>query len=321
MTQPKLTTPVSVKKPGNLVLLSPGDQISSMGSCFAEHLTNDLKTQFWPVLGNPTGITYNPLSIAQSLQLTLDQTPIEPNNLFYHNELWSHFDFHGDYSHPSAEGSCNAMNSSLFNFNTQLLNSKLLIISLGTAFGYFFKGIITNNCHKLNNSLFERRLITIDEGTSALTSALSQLLARNLDIHIVFTVSPVRHLRDKPSENSLSKATLRHICHNLTNTFNQQSSYFPSFEIMMDELRDYRFYDASLTHPNELAISIILDRFIEAYFNSHSGNYFREVTALLKSVSHKPRNPKSLAFTRFQESMQQKIANLKQRYPELHIFI
>ncbi|MGL1934742.1 MAG: GSCFA domain-containing protein [Fibrobacterales bacterium] len=321
MTQPKLTTPVSVQKPRNFTPLAPGGPITSIGSCFAEHLTTTLKQQFWPILSNPTGTTYNPLSIAQSLQLTLNQNPIEPNALFFHNELWSHFDFHSDFSHPSAEGSCNAMNSALLNFHKQLFDSKLLIISLGTAFGHFFKGAITNNCHKLNSTLFERRAISIDEGSDALTAVLTQLFTQRPELHIVFTVSPVRHLRDCPTENSLSKATLRHICHNLTERFNQQSSYFPSYEIMMDELRDYRFYDTSLTHPNETAIAIILNRFIETYFDSKSCDYFHDVTALLKSVNHKPRNPKSLSFNQFQESMQQKIANLKQRYPELHIFI
>ncbi len=298
-----------------------GSPLITIGSCFSDNLSEYLKKRFWPVTNNPCGISYNPLSISSTLDLLAKTSILEQKDLFFHNDLWSSFKFHGTFSHTNPDASLDAMNNSIANARDQLQKTKYILISFGTAFGYFFKGGITNNCHKLSSSLFERRLITIDESVQSLQSSLNALTKKHPDIKVFVTVSPVRHLRDNSPENSLSKATLRCLCNELVTNNSGVVEYFPSYEIMMDELRDYRFYASDLVHPNETAVSIIMNRFTETHMSAESQLYFAEVEKLLKSIDHRPQNIHGTAFMEFQESMKTKITEFKKKYPQLHIYI
>ncbi len=298
-----------------------GSPLLTIGSCFSDNLSGYLKKRFWPVTNNPSGISYNPLSISSTLDVLTKTSILEQKDLFFHNELWSSFMFHGSFSHTNPDASLDAMNNSIANARDQLQKTKYLLISFGTAFGYFFKEEITNNCHKLSYNLFERRLITIDESVKSLQSSLNVIIEQQPDIKVFLTVSPVRHLRDNSPENSLSKATLRCLCNELVAHNPDTVEYFPSYEIMMDELRDYRFYAPDLLHPNETAVSIIMNRFIETYMSNESQLYFNEVEKLLKDIDHRPQNPHGSAFIGFQDSMKTKISEFKKKYPQLHIYI
>ena len=309
MSRIHYTTPLNL--PPSPVKIGFGNSILSLGSCFSTNLASKLQALQWPVLNNPFGTTYNPLSIASNLNRLFQLQTAKEEELVLHQEVYSHFGFHSDYSSVDAQEALQRINTSIKEASSFLTSTKVLCITFGTAFAYFHSGNVVNNCHKLPQKDFERRLLNMEE----MMKAWHLLLEMIKDKTIIFSLSPVRHLRDNAVENSLSKSMLRCFIHELTESFDN-ILYFPAFEYMMDELRDYRFYDTDLVHPNNEAVDYILSQFMENYFDEKSNQYFSDVMPVLKDLAHRPRHLTS-SHEKFKISLDKKIHELKKKYPEI----
>ncbi|MDP5120068.1 MAG: GSCFA domain-containing protein, partial [Spirosomaceae bacterium] len=249
----KFRTEIEPVNPGFEINLHDG--IMTVGSCFSEIIGNKLSENKLNCLSNPFGTVFNPLSIFKLLHQSLSKQPLD-QDLFTENndDYWNHFDFHSKFSADSRQNLEHEL-SSIYDSVFQVLSSaKVLIITLGTANVYELKSNnqVVANCHKQPQKLFNRRLLTLKEIQDDFQQFYDLLQVANNKIKIILTVSPVRHTRDGLNNNSVSKSILRTACH-LIQQDNADVGYFPSYEIMMDDLRDYRFYKSDLIHPNEMA--------------------------------------------------------------------
>jgi len=234
------------------------DKILMLGSCFSDEIGEQMAQRYLHVTCNPFGTLYNPLSIAQAINL---QSPISNLQLVYHEGLWHSMAHHGSFSRADKSEAENVIRASIETMQKALHEASVVIVTFGTAWVYEKDGKIVGNCHKLPESCFTRRRLTVEE----IVEAWKPILAQYPDKHWLFTVSPIRHIRDGLHENQLSKATL-------LQAVEQLGDYFPSYEIMLDELRDYRFYADDLVHPSSLAVNYIWERFVDTFCTNPTKN-------------------------------------------------
>ena len=247
------------------------DRILMLGSCFSDSIGQIMTEHYLPVTCNPFGTLYNPLSIAHAinyqLPMTNDQLP-----LVSHDGLWHSMAHHGAFSRASREEAEAAVRASVESMQKAFQEATVIIVTFGTAWVYEMDGRVVGNCHKLPENCFTRRRLSVDE----IVETWRPLLAQYPDKHWLFTVSPIRHIRDGLHENQLSKATLLQAVEKLSTEYRIQNtyriSYFPSYEIMLDELRDYRFYADDLVHPSSMAVNYIWERFVDAYCTPQTKN-------------------------------------------------
>lgn len=259
----KLQTTVDIKP--SAWKIGYDDKILLVGSCFADSIGQMMAQRGLQVTCNPFGTLYNPLSIAQALNL---QSPI--SNLQFHEGLWHSMDHHGSFSRPTEEETRAAVTESIATMQRALNEASVVIVTFGTAWVYEMDGNVVANCHKLPADRFTRRRLSVDE----IVKTWMSIIARYPDKHWIFTVSPIRHIKDGLHENQLSKATLLQAIEQLTIPFRdgQEVGYFPAFEIMLDELRDYRFYADDLVHPSNMAVEYIWNRFVETFCTPQTCN-------------------------------------------------
>lgn len=240
------------------------DNILLLGSCFADSIGQIMAEHYLNVTCNPFGTLYNPLSIAQALQMT------EVLPLIEHDGLWHSMAHHGSFSRASRDEAEQAVKASIETMQAALQQASVVIVTFGTAWVYEMSGEIVGNCHKLPESSFTRRRLSVEE----IVAAWQTILERYPNKHWLFTVSPIRHIRDGLHENQLSKATLLQAVEQIVNGkwTNGKSHYFPSYEIMLDELRDYRFYADDLVHPSSLAVRYIWERFADTFCTPQTKN-------------------------------------------------
>lgn len=259
----QLSTPVTIAPQG--VTLDHGTRLLTVGSCFADEMGVRLQRSGFDVLANPFGTLYNPLSIAANLQMALDDKPMPEELLVQHDGLWHSWMHHSRFSSPDRAECLSRCDASIHETHRRLMEKPLwLIVTFGTAWVYYHEGHVVANCHKLPANQFERHRLTVDGIVAAWQPLIDTFQA--LGIQTFFTVSPIRHLADGAHGNQLSKSTLLLAVDQLL-TLNSQLStlhYFPSYEILLDELRDYRFYARDLCHPSDLAADIIYERFQQA---------------------------------------------------------
>ena len=261
---PSLTTPVAIEPlPFRLEV---GDGIVSLGSCFADELAERLSDGGMRAEQNPFGTLYNPASVASALERLVDDREITADDLVQHEGLWHSWHHHGSFSRSTGEGCLEACNSRIHQAHRALKDARLLVITFGTAWVFEHEGRVVANCHKLPQQYFTRRCMTEEEIVSLWKPLLEKLITYHSSLNILFTVSPIRHLADGAHGNQLSKATLLLAVNQLVSLFASRFSfsYFPSYEIVLDELRDYRFYGPDMTHPTSLAADIVFDRFCQA---------------------------------------------------------
>lgn len=260
-----------------------------IGSCFSEYLSSHFDQACLSITDNPYGITYNPLIVAYHIDKIINASPPLESEVFLNNNLFCHFDYHGSFSKTDQLEAFDLMTQSHKNAVIQLKKADTLIITLGTAFVFEEKNNhqVVNNCHKLPNDRFKRKLLTIYQIQNALSGAFDKLISNNKDLQIILTVSPIRHLRDGLIANSRSKSQLIAACHNLKDKY-PSVSYFPSYEILVDELRDYRFYKSDLIHPSDSAISFVIQKFIDFAFDDESKEFFKDTSKLTKAINHRP---------------------------------
>lgn len=286
-------TEIDLKKFTNNI--SYKNKILIIGSCFSENIGKKFIDNKFTTIVNPFGILYNPISISNSLGMIIEKKTFSEENIFYHNEQWHSFYHHGKFSKSSKEEVLNLINNSICESNKFINELDYLIITFGSSYVYRHKetNIIVSNCHKLPENRFDQYMLNIEEMENKWIDLINNLKEKNKDIKIIFTVSPIRYLKYGFASNSLSKSNLLVLVNKLKEKFSF-IDYFPSYEIMMDDLRDYRFYEKDMIHPNETAIEYIWDKFTHSYIEKNSIEIMNEILKLKKSLLHRSRNPKSI---------------------------
>lgn len=302
----KTTFPVKKAK----ISLNHQHNLWFIGSCFSEHISQRLKNRKFQVESNPFGILYNPISIFQLLENILAEKTYQKADLIQHNSIWSCFDFHSDMSAENSQQLLDKVNASIIKQKQLLTTTHRLFISLGTAWVYTFEEKIVANCHKIPSTQFQKKLLSIDEIVKAFNILLEKLKANNPKLEIIFTISPVRHLRDGFIENNQSKATL-HLAVKKIVAQHTSVHYFPAYELLIDDLRDYRFFDTDMLHPNTLAIKYISEVFDAMYFNENTKNLVKKIDKLNQALQHKVKFPESENYRKFQEKIQSQIKELE----------
>ena len=291
-------------------------KIMLLGSCFATNIGNKFEYFKFQTTINPFGIVFNPVSLAKIIVRSVQKEYYTENDIFFHNDLWHCFEVHSELSHPDKNTFLNSLNELIDTTHQQIKAASHLFITLGTSWVY--RNIATNeivaNCHKVAQKEFEKELLTIKTIEQQIETILSALSVVNLNCKLIFTVSPVRHIKDGFAENTLSKAHLitaiqRKIIHHPT-----RLNYFPAYEIMMDELRDYRFYASDMLHPNETAINYIWEQFKLVWIAENTTDIMNEIETIQKGLAHQPFNSNSLQHQAFLENLKQKMAALKKNY-------
>lgn len=270
----------------------------------------------FPVDNNPFGIVYNPLSVKLVLNRLMENRSYNKQELFHFEGIWSSFDHHSRFSEIDA-AVCLAKINDRVDLSSQFLSkTAFLFITFGTSYVYSRKanGTVVANCHKLPAAEFVRKRLTVEEIVSEYRILLEQLFKANPNLNIIFTVSPVRHWKDGAHENQLSKAILLLAIDQIVKDF-PQTAYFPSYEIVMDDLRDYRFYEEDMLHPNKVAINYIWNRFKEVFMDADTLNLMKEVEKVILACSHRPFNPQSEQYQAFAKQMLNKIKLLQDQYP------
>lgn len=313
------TTPVSIPAPA--FTFSYADPIQTFGSCFAENLGARLAENRFDVDRNPFGILYNPASVARTLRRLIAPEPYEATELHRYADLTHSFDHHGSFSSPSTAETAKQINDRLLFSAARLRKSSRLIVTFGTAYVYRLKstGQVVANCHKMPDKFFERELLKTEEIVTEWKELLPQLWTLNPAVKILFTVSPIRHVKDGLHANQLSKATLLLAVDRLVADFPDRLAYFPAYEIMLDELRDYRFYAEDMLHPSPQALAYIWNRFAETYLEKDTQKVLNEWQEIRKALNHRSLYPDSRSNQRFLEQTLLKIERFKEKMPSFDL--
>jgi hypothetical protein len=277
-----------VDAPESPARIAHSDRILCLGSCFAEDIGEKLKAFRFNACVNPAGALFNPSSIAACLGRLGEARPYTEDELFHDDGLWHSWDHHSRFSSAIKEEGLNAINRQFIAGTESLKNLDVLILTFGTAFVYRLKetGKVVANCHKQPQNMFDRELVSIKDIADEWIMLLKDIFQHHPKARCIATISPVRHLRDDPHENLVSKSTLACAVHELEKAF-PRLYYFPAYEIMMDELRDYRFYEKDMAHPNELAIDYIWERFVGACVEKMSREFIKDYEAVKNAMGHK----------------------------------
>lgn len=303
------TTKVPISKSNNPIDYS--SEILSLGSCFAENMSEKFSYFKFQHQVNPFGIIFNPVSIENLLSRVVNKQKFTEDDIFYHNDLWHCFEVHSELSNPDKEDFLHSLNQVLEDTNTQISKSTHLIITYGTSWVYRNKASkkIVANCHKVPQSQFDKEILSVEIIEKSIQNSIDLIQKINPNYHFIFTVSPVRHIKDGFVENQRSKAHLITAIHNIHNI-----NYFPSYEIMMDELRDYRFYAEDMLHPSQIAIDYIWERFFKNYISEENHATMEEVGSIQRALTHRPFNPTSDSHQQFLNNLNDKIIKLQKQF-------
>lgn len=296
-------------------LIDHSSNLLLLGSCFTENIGSKLGYFKFNSTVNPFGILFHPNAIETFLTNCINEKEYAEVDIFLHNERWHCFEAHSDLSASTKEELLNSLNSNIQTVKNQLNNSTHLIITLGTAWVYrhIESDTIVANCHKISQKKFLKELLTVDELTACLENINALVKSINSKIDIIYTVSPVRHLKDGFTENSLSKAHLLSAIHSVVEP-RQNLHYFPSYEIMLDDLRDYRFYKSDMIHPNQTAIDYIWEQFKSTWITESSDKLMLEINVVQKGLAHKPFNELSEQHQEFLKKLHLKKEQLQTQH-------
>jgi len=309
----KLQTKISLKP--EQIRIDYDSSILLLGSCFAENIGEKLDYFKFKSLQNPFGILFHPMAIENLVSRSVDENEYSEEDVFFHNERWHCFDSHSDVSDASKEKLLQKLNQGLAKTYQQIHKSTHIIITLGTAWVYrkSKSDAIVANCHKVAQKEFSKELLSVAAIEKSLKNIIGMIRSLNEKTQVILTVSPVRHLKDGFVQNQRSKA---HLITAIHETIGQGNAlYFPSYEIMMDELRDYRFYESDMIHPNQLAIDYIWERSKTVWIAEESFSIMEKVAEVQKGLKHRPFNPDSEQHHKFTQSLDKKIMYLKKKYP------
>lgn len=290
-----------------------------MGSCFSDNIGLELSRLRFPVSVNPFGVIYNPLSIANSLRTIIKNKTVLDSDLVYDCGLWHAMQFHGSFSDIEKLNVITKANDAIQKAHLFLKNADVLMITFGTAWVYNYKksSEIVANCHKIKSKEFDRFRLNVDQIVDDWMPLLAELRVFNPMLQLVFTVSPVRHMKDGAHGNQISKAALLLAIDKLLEKLDNpiDYSYFPSYEIVNDELRDYRFYAADMIHLNETAVHFLFEKFKHCFFSNETRKVLTEVSAIAKAAEHRMLTNNPSEKLKFKLSMLNKIEKMNQMYP------
>ncbi|MFN7327416.1 MAG: GSCFA domain-containing protein [Chitinophagales bacterium] len=289
-------------------------QLLLVGSCFTKHIGTYLNRCQFSVLVNPYGICYNPFSIASAAKAQ----PLNEFDFFENEGIWRHWDLHSEFAHQdlnSAKATAHQLHQNASRF---LNKTDVLILTLGTAevFHLANQNRIVANCHKMPAKHFDRKRLSVSETTDILRSSFQELREKRPNLNIILTVSPVRHLRMGAIENQRSKSVLLLACEELSNSL-PNTYYFPAYELIMDDLRDYRFYEKDLIHPSDLAVEYVQTCFAQTFFQKETIALITQIEKIRQALEHRPFNPNTSQHLAFLEKVQTKISALEADYPEI----
>lgn len=295
------------------------DKLLFLGSCFAQNIGAQLLQYKFNAVVNPFGILFHPQVIARTLLRAVNGEKYSNIDVFEHNEIWQSYCGHSLLNGMNAQEVVDNFNTAQQQLITAISESSHIFITLGTAWGYREKqtGSIVANCHKVAQHQFDKSLLSVVDCQAALCTIITAIQALNSSAVVVFTVSPVRHIKDGLINNSRSKAHLLAAVHAVCDTHNAR--YFPAYEILIDELRDYRFYAADMLHPSQQAIAYIFEQFINVFAFAKAQEGLKKVREILRAKNHRPFNPNSQAHKKFKENLAKKISHLQAEYPDIEI--
>ena len=307
----QFTTPVNFPKAA--FQLHHQTPILLIGSCFTVSIGQKLLTNKFDVSLNPNGIIYNPISVFNTLQRIINNQLYTENELLQVNGKWVSLDYHGSFSSFNKKECLSNINQSLTQAHQKLLTAKTIIITFGSAWVYNYANKkIVANCHKIPAKEFKKRLLTVKE----ILAAFDTIKAVTEHLNILFTISPVRHINDGLHENNLSKAVLHLAINNLV-VQNKNCSYFPAYEIVIDELRDYRFFKDDLIHPTELAVNYVWKKFVHCFFDDNTKMLITEIEKIKAATNHRPFNFDSETHQKFIKKQIQLMDKLSTQFPFL----
>ncbi len=310
---------IDIPKPAQPVRYT--DKLMLLGSCFTEHIGNALEQHKFSILQNPHGILFDPASVCKSILSYIENRRYTASDLFQLNEVWNSWDHHSRFSDTDQQVVLDRINTAQEQAHHFLKSANWLVITLGSSFSYRlveqqFAGVA--NCHRAPAQWFNKHMLTIEETLSMLDATYHRLQQFNPDLQIIFTVSPVRHIRDGVVENNRSKARLLEAVHHLVQKFDHLY-YFPAYEIVIDVLRDYRFYDIDLVHPNYSATSYVMEKFTAACMDEPTRQLMEEVKKITIARNHRPFQPHTEAHARFLKSHAEKTTALMKAHPYLDL--
>lgn len=318
----KLQTKILLQpQPHNLI--DYNSKILLLGSCFVENIGEKLEYFKFQNTINPFGIMFHPKAIETLITNIINEKEYTEEDIFFHNEQWHCFDVHSVLSKVSKSSLLNSLNENIKLANQQIKKSTHIIITLGTAWVYNLvkNNQIVANCHKISQKQFKKVILSVDEVTSSLENIERQIHSVNPKVQFIYTVSPVRHIKDGFVENMQSKSHLITAIHRFLNRKseiqNPKSTYFPSYEIMMDELRDYRFYAEDMLHPNKIAINYIWEKFQQVWISSEASITMEVVVSIQKGLQHKPFNLNSKSYQQFLQDLEDKKAQLQTKFSHI----
>ena len=308
-------TPIQI--PPSTIRIGYEHRTMIIGSCFAEAIGQRLSDLLFPVDLNPFGILYNPDSIAAAIRRLMDGNLFTADELTRYDDLYHSLLHHGSFSAPTADECLEQINARLSAGAEFLAAADRIIVTFGTSYVYRWKGTgaVVGNCHKMPDSYFRRERLSVDKVVHRWNLLLDSMVRRRPEVKWIFTVSPVRHLRDGAHENNLSKSVLHLLIEKLISLYPTIANYFPAYELMMDELRDYRFYAEDMCHPSPAAVHYISDRFESTYMDAKTRAWLRRAEALHRDLQHRPFRPDSDAHRRFLVQTKLKLKQLRAELP------
>ncbi|WP_369047941.1 GSCFA domain-containing protein [Tenacibaculum sp. UWU-22] len=310
----QLQTNIPIKKQ-SCNLINYNAKLLLLGSCFSTNIGNKLAYYKFRTIENPFGILFHVKAIEKLIVNALNKKVYTQEDIFFHNERWNCFDAHSSLSATDKNQLLSTLNNALELTNKQVTNASHLVITLGTSWVY--KEVASDNtvanCHKLPQKHFTKEILSVDEILKSLKNMITLVKSVNKDITVLFTVSPVRHLKDGFIANQQSKAHLITAIHQVVNQ--KEVCYFPAYEIMMDELRNYRFYTQDMLHPNSTAIDYIWDKFLIAWVADETNQTMQEIASLQKGLAHRPFNPNTEQHMLFVKKLEQQKTELQKKFP------
>lgn len=313
-----LQTHIPLKQ--QLPLIDYQSKVLLIGSCFVDNIGEKLAYFKFQSKSNPLGILFHPKAIEGIITRITQGTLFTENELFWHQERWQSLQVHSNYSDTDKERLLSRLNQKIAQQHEEIKEVTHLVITLGTSWGYehLESQTIVANCHKLPQDHFRKRLSTLDEIHDSLQNVIKVVRTVNPDVTIIFTVSPIRHLKDGFVENQRSKAHLIAAVHQCIETKgDHRNNYFPSYEIVMDQLRDYRFYGEDMIHLTPTAINYIWELFSFSWLDPETNQVMEKVDKIQSGLAHRPFNPNGAQYLAFKEKLQQKIAYISEKYPHM----
>lgn len=315
----QFTTQIPILKSDYLI--DYNSRVVSLGSCFAVNIGQKFDYFKFRNINNPFGILFSPTALEKFIGFAVNNKTFTEADIFFHNERWHCFDAHSDMSHQKKDILLASLNDAVALTYDDFKKASHIIITLGTAWVYRKNSDnqLVANCHKVPQKEFSKELLSVESIKQSLHNIVDYISSVNANAAITFTVSPVRHIKDGFVENQRSKANLVSALHDVLATRNTQPAthYFPSYEIMMDELRDYRYYAPDMIHPSQMAIDYIWERFTQAFIAEEAFKTMLQVDAIQKGLQHRPFNPDSASHTAFMANLQLKIKSLQEFHPHI----